>query len=142
VLTTQFPRYFAMTNSKMIVAQKLNEKAALALSSFIHALYELKSYAIARFVSKDNKPPKIILLAPEIEPDQECLITFEIPFAEDVRRYRFPPLDRVITVSGKTIKEHRNLPNDDLMQAMSDYVDSMDISEFGEDDDGCVYLFH
>lgn len=131
-----FQRYFSLSNAKVIVAQKANEKASLALSSLIHALYELTSYAIARFVSKDNKPPKIVLLAPEIDVDHECLIEIELPFAEDMRNYRFPALDRVITVSGKSIKEHRNLPNNDLMTAMSNYVDSMDLSQFGTDDDG------
>lgn len=125
-----------MSNSRMIVAQKANDKAALALSSFIHALHELRSYAVARFVRKDNKAPCIVLLAPEIEVEQECLIEVEIPFAEDLRNYRFPPLDRVLTVSGKIIKEHRYLPSDELMQRMSDYVDSMDISKFGTDDEG------
>jgi ATP-dependent DNA helicase 2 subunit 2 len=125
-----------MSNSKMVVAQKANDKAALALSSFIHALHELRSYAVARFVQKDGKPPRIVILAPEIEVEQECLVEVEIPFAEDLRNYRFPPLDRVLTVSGKVIKEHRYLPGDELMRKMSDYVDAMDISRFGTDDDG------
>lgn len=108
----------------------------MALSSFVHALYELESYAVARLVTKDGKDPLIVLLAPSIEPDYECLLDVELPFAEDVRQYRFPPLDRIITVSGKTLNVHRNLPSDKVMQAMSDYVDHMDLSTFGKDDEG------
>jgi len=125
-----------MSKTNVIIAQKTNEKASMALSSFIHALYELDSYAVARFVAKENSKPLIVLLAPSIESDYECLIDVELPFAEDVRSYRFPPLDKVVTVSGKTLYQHRNLPNTDLMQAMSDYVDHMDLSTLGTDDEG------
>lgn len=89
---------------------------------------------MARLVVKENKPPLIVLLAPSIEPDFECLHEVQIPFAEDVRTYRFPPLDKVMTVSGKTVTEHRNLPNDDLQDAMSKYVDSMELVD--RDDNG------
>ena len=118
----QYERYLDMSRSALIVAQKTNDKASMALSSLIHALYELESYAVARFVSKDNKEPKILLLAPNIEPDFECLYDVELPFAEDLRSYRFPPLDRVVTVSGKVLKVHRTLPTDDLQDAMNAYV--------------------
>lgn len=120
----------------MIIPQKTNDKASLALSSLIHALYELDSYAVARFVAKDNREPKMLLLAPNIEPEFECLYDVELPFAEDVRSYKFPPLDRVLTVSGKEVEVHRNLPSDDLLDAMSEYVDNMDLSTLLTDDDG------
>ena len=129
-----------MSVSCVIIAQKTNSKAIMALSSFIHALFELQSYAVARLVVKQEKDPLIILLAPSIEPDYECLLDVQLPFAEDLRSYKFPPLDRVVTVSGKVITEHRNIPNDDLKSAMSDYVDRMDLSAFGKDDEGYVYI--
>lgn len=123
-----------MTNTNVLIAQRANDKAALALSSFIHALFELESYAVARLVTKETKPPLIVLLAPSIEPDYECLLEVQLPFAEDVRSYRFPPLDKVVTVSGKVVTEHRNLPNDGLKEAMSRYVDNMELET--EDEEG------
>lgn len=125
-----------MSRSNIIIAQKANEKASMALSSLIHALYEFESYAVARFVPKENKEPVILLLAPEIKPEYECLIDTELPFAEDMRGYRFPPLDRVVTVSGKEIHTHKNLPSESLMKAMSDYIDNMDLSNAGQNEDG------
>lgn len=136
VTREHYERYLDMSKTHVIVAQRTNDKANMALSSFIHALYELESYAVARLVPKENKQPTLVLLAPNIEPDMECLYEVELPFAEDLRSYRFPPLDKIVTVSGKELKQHRNLPNDGLMQAMSDYVDKMDLSTFGEDDGG------
>ncbi|KAI4217892.1 MAG: hypothetical protein LQ349_008968 [Xanthoria aureola] len=131
-----YDRFMSMTVSSVLIAQRTNSIAIMALSSLIHALFELESYAIARLVAKDDNPPLIILLAPSIEVDYECLLDVQIPFAEDVRSYKFPPLDRVVTISGKVIKEHRNLPDDALSSAMSKYVDKMDLSTFGRDDDG------
>jgi ATP-dependent DNA helicase 2 subunit 2 len=114
----------------------------MALSSFIHALHELDSYAVARFVSKDGKDPQMLLLAPSIEPDLEALVDVPLPFAEDVRVYRFPPLDRVITTSGATLTKHRYLPGDELVDAMSNFVDKMDLSKYGRDDDEYRESFH
>lgn len=109
----------------------------MAFSSLVHALYELDSYAVARLVKGTNKEPQMLLLCPSIEPGKECLIDVPLPFAEDVRTYRFAPLDRIVTTSGTTIRTgHRYLPSDDLQQAMDTYVDGMDLSTFGRDDDG------
>ena len=125
-----------MSTSCVIIAQKTNSKAILALSSVIHALFELESFAVARLVTKNDRPPMLVLLAPSIEIDYECLLDVQLPFAEDVRSYKFPALDRVVTVSGKVLKEHRNLPTAALSSAMSDYVDRMDLSGLGRDEEG------
>ncbi|KAH0537790.1 hypothetical protein FGG08_005472 [Glutinoglossum americanum] len=131
-----YERYMNMSVSCVIVAQKANAKASMALSSLVHALFELDSYAVARLVTKDDKAPVLLLLAPFFDVDYECLVDVQLPFTEDMRNYRFPPLDKVVTVSGKILKEHRNLPTDQLMKAMSNYVDQMDLSTFAKDDEG------
>jgi ATP-dependent DNA helicase 2 subunit 2 len=131
-----FERYLPLSRSNFIVPQKANRPAQLSLSSFIHALYESDCYAVARLVTKDLKPPVIVLLVPRIELEWEALVDVELPFEEDMRRYKFPPLDRKLTVSGKVITEHKDLPTGDLTEAMSKYVDALDLSAFGEDDDG------
>ncbi|KAH0286669.1 putative Ku family DNA helicase [Aureobasidium namibiae CBS 147.97] len=136
VVKDQYERYLDMSKTNVIIAQRTNEKAIMALSSFIRALYELDTYAVARLVPKDGKSPTMVLLAPSVDADAECLFEVELPFAEDLRSYRFPALDKIVTVSGKELKQHRFLPGDDLMDAMSDYVDAMDLSTFGEDDEG------
>jgi ATP-dependent DNA helicase 2 subunit 2 len=117
-------------------ARKNDTKSELALSSLIWALLELESYAVARIVTKDGKDPLLVLMIPQIEPGLECLYDIPLPFAEDVRTYQFPPLDKVITVSGQTLTKHRLLPSDELAGAMSDYVDAMDLATYGQDDDG------
>lgn len=121
-----------MSNTNVIIAQRTNDKAGIALSSFVHALFELDCYAVARLVTKEGKPPFMVLLAPSIEPDYECLLEVQLPFNEDVRRYRFPPLDKVLTTSGKVVTEHPSLPSEALQDAMSKYVASMEMFETGD----------
>jgi ATP-dependent DNA helicase 2 subunit 2 len=122
----------------IVAAQKQNDESELALSALIHALHELESYAVARYVQKDGAQPQLFLLKPNpgIEDSFECLYDVPLPFAEDVRTYQFPPLDKVLTVTGHILTEHRLLPTVDLNKAMSDYVDAMDLSTFGADDEG------
>lgn len=120
----------------MTHARKFDEKSELALSSLIWTLMELNSFAVARIVIKDGKDPLLVLLVPHVEPDLECLFDIPLPFAEDIRTYQFPPLDRVVTISGQTLTKHRFLPSDELNEAMSDYVDAMDLSSYGINDEG------
>lgn len=129
-----------MEESCVTIAQPVNDKARIALSSLIHALAELESYAVARIVLKDNYSPKLLLLAPSIEPDLECLIDVPLPFAEDMRIYKFPPLDRIVGSQGVAIAKHRYLPSEALDHAMSDYIDKMDLSTFGTNDEGHAHL--
>lgn len=133
----QYEPFLTMGDTNVTIAQKFNDAAALKLSSFIHSLHELESYAVARIVTKDGKDPQLLLLAPHIDPDFECLYDVPLPFAEDIRSYKFPPLDKVVTVTGKNLTEHdRFLPSDELQDIMGDYVDAMDISSWERDDEG------
>ncbi|KAK0621247.1 SPOC like C-terminal domain-containing protein [Bombardia bombarda] len=135
---TSYEPFLNMGESGIIVAKKQNDEAELALSALIHALHELESYAVARYVQKDGAQPQILLLKPNpgIDDSFECLYDVPLPFAEDVRSYQFPPLDKVLTVTGQILtREHRLLPSDDLNEAMSDFVDAMDLSTFAVDED-------
>ena len=135
--TSQYEPFLNMGETGMTVAQKLNDAAALKLSSFIHSLAELESYAVARIVTKEGKDPQLLLLAPHIEDEFECLYDVPLPFAEDVRHYKFPPLDEVVTITGKKLAQHdRLLPSNELQEVMNDYVNAMDISSFDRDDEG------
>lgn len=125
-----------MAESRITIAQQTNDKARMAFSSLVHALHELDSYAIARIVVKDGRDPQLLIMAPLIEPNLESLIDVPLPFAEDMRQYRFPPLDRVVTISGAILTKHRNIPTDALADAMSAFVDSMDLSNAENDDEG------
>lgn len=133
-----YPNFFNMGESCISIAPRTNAKAALAMSCFARTLTQEGAYAIARLVPKDGKDPQLILLSPYVHADMEGLVDVPLPFAEDYRLYQFPPLDRVISTSGQVMTKHRYLPTDPLKKAMSDYVDSMDLSSAGKDDDGAA----
>ncbi|TLD23261.1 hypothetical protein PspLS_07299 [Pyricularia sp. CBS 133598] len=131
----KYERFLNMGESSVIFASKFNEKDELAFSALVNALYETESYGVARLVAKDGKEPQLLLLMPHIDTEVECLYDVPLPFAEDIRYYQFPPLDKVVTLGGQTLTKHRLLPSEDLEKAMSDYVDAMDISAAGGDDE-------
>jgi ATP-dependent DNA helicase 2 subunit 2 len=66
----------------------------------------------------------------------ECMSYVEAPFREDLKRFTFPPLDRVINRDGKELLEHASLPTTEMMSCMDEMVDSMDLMEAAEDEDG------
>jgi ATP-dependent DNA helicase 2 subunit 2 len=78
VLIGKFKRHMALSESNCIIGQKGNERAQIALSSLIHALHENKCYALARLVTKDGKPPVMVMLTPCIETDIECLVDVQV----------------------------------------------------------------
>lgn len=51
----------------------------------------------------------------------------QLPFAEDIRQYKFAPLDIIKTATGRLMNRHRFIPSEDLQEAMNDYVDAMDV---------------
>ncbi|KOS19437.1 ATP-dependent DNA helicase II subunit 2 [Escovopsis weberi] len=117
------------------IASRVDADSELAFASIVWALLENDSYAVARLVAKDEKDPQLLVLVPDLDPEP-TLYDMPLPFAEDVRSYQFPPLDRVVTVGGQTLTTHRLLPSDELNQAMSDYVDAMDLSTYELDEEG------
>ncbi|KAK0623545.1 SPOC like C-terminal domain-containing protein [Immersiella caudata] len=135
---SSYDPFLNMGEVGIVAAQRQNDESELALSALIRALHELESFAVARYVQKDGAQPQLFLLKPNpgIEDPFECLYDVPLPFAEDVRTYQFPPLDKVLTLTGHILTEHRLLPTADLNKAMSDYVDAMDLSKLGADDEG------
>lgn len=81
------------------------------------------------------------ILAPQIRDDSmgfdfECLFYVEAPFREDLKRFNFPPLDRVINREGKELYEHSCLPSKEMQNAMDELLDSMDLMDGDQDEDG------
>ena len=132
----QYEPFLNMGEVGITHAKRFDEKSELALSSLAWTLKSNELYGVARLVPKEGKDPILVLLIPQVEVGFQCLYDVPLPFAEDVRSYQFPPLDRVITVSGQTLTKHRFLPSEDLSEAMSDYVDAMDLSTLGTDQNG------
>jgi len=60
-----------------------------------------------------------------------------MPFADDVRRYTFTSLDKLISRSGKVITKHPYIPTETQQDVMDNFVDAMDLmTAGGEDEEG------
>jgi ATP-dependent DNA helicase 2 subunit 2 len=58
-----------------------------------------------------------------------------MPFADDVRKYTFASLDRLINKKGEVVEKHPYKPTDEQMEAMENFVDAMNLMEAGEKDE-------
>jgi ATP-dependent DNA helicase 2 subunit 2 len=60
-----------------------------------------------------------------------------MPFADDVRKYTFSPLQNLSNRKGERVTRHPYLPTVEQIESMDRFVDAMDLMEAGEkDDDG------
>lgn len=58
-----------------------------------------------------------------------------MPFKEEIANWSFPSLDRIHTVTGKEVTEHRLLPKKDLLHSMDDFVDSMMLPVYANEEE-------
>ena len=66
-----------------------------------------------------------------------------MPFADDVRRYAFSPLQHLLNRKGEVVTTHPFIPTDEQQDAMDAFVDAMDLSDAGpKNDEGYVSTFH
>ncbi|UZJ53494.1 hypothetical protein CBS101457_002814 [Exobasidium rhododendri] len=136
-----YRRQYHMGETWFLFASDGNYKAQLQLSSLINAMSLQAKYAIVRFVRRDGAEPKLGILAPVVKGEIdsvpcECLCYVEAPFREDLKRFTFPPLDRVINRDGKELEEHASLPSTEMQSCMDEMVDSMDLMDAAEEEEG------
>jgi len=58
-----------------------------------------------------------------------------MPFADDVRKYTFSPLQNLSNGKGERVTRHPYLPTAEQIESMDRFVDAMDLMEAGEKDD-------
>jgi ATP-dependent DNA helicase 2 subunit 2 len=59
-----------------------------------------------------------------------------MPFGDDVRKYTFSPLQKLSNRKGERVTTHPYLPTYEQMEVMDRFVDTMDLMDAGESDDG------
>ncbi|KAI8483761.1 X-ray repair cross-complementing protein 5 [Branchiostoma belcheri] len=119
-------QYYMGDSVRCFVAEEGDEPAAVALSAFIHALYETNMVAIVRYVYNKNSAPKVAFLSPHIKPNYECLLCIMLPFMEDMRKYTFSSLH----------PNNKNQPSDDQLSAVDELIDNMNLVMPEKDEDG------
>ncbi|KAG1663655.1 X-ray repair cross-complementing protein 5 [Nymphon striatum] len=100
-----------------LFAQKDDDTAAVALSAFIHGLFETDMVAIARYNYGARSSPKLTLLAPRIKSQLECLVLIQLPFMEDIRQFTFSSLE----------VNKNYIPDDKQLSLIDDLITNMDL---------------
>lgn len=62
-------------------------------------------------------------------------VNLQMPFADDVRKYTFPSLERLYNKAGEELTEHPYLPTKAQQEAMDNFVEAMDLTPAGEKDE-------
>ncbi|KAN0064305.1 ATP-dependent DNA helicase yku80 [Thecaphora frezii] len=119
-----------------VFADQYQVKAQIQLSSLVRGLAELDLIAIVRVVRKDKSEPELGVLWPCIEQTFDCFYYSRVPFREDVRRFIFPPLDRIITKEGNELFEGPSIPTAEEQEMVDAFVDAMDLMDVTTTDDG------
>ncbi|KAF8330432.1 SPOC domain-like protein [Cantharellus anzutake] len=141
-------REWSMGEVYYIFADDKVPRSQVAFASFVRAM---KDYgvpdkktgenilrpvlAIIRKVTSDGSPPKVGVACARSLEDVDYLVWVRMPFADDIRRYSFPSLEILKDKNGNKKTSHPNLPTDEMMDAMSELVDSGDLSAAGEKDE-------
>lgn len=112
-----------------VFADHAQLKAQLQLSTLIRAMVELDVLAVVRLVRKDGAEPELGILKPRVEEHNEFLFYSRAPFREDLRRFPFPPLDRIVTTDGTEIRQAPTIPDDQDQKCMDAFVDSMELPD-------------
>ena len=116
-----------------------SEYSKTALSSLIEAMVREEMVAIVRRVYSKNSAPKLGALIPEdsIDTDgQETrrLVYIELPFAEDLRNYQFPPLWSCNADNKGDGESSKNNPSKVQLKAVDKLIDSMMLNNQEEND--------
>lgn len=59
----------------------------------------------------------------------------QMPFADDIRKYTFASLEKLISKNGEEITKHPYIPTESQQEAMDNFVDAMDLMAAGEKDE-------
>ncbi|KAE9397612.1 SPOC domain-like protein [Gymnopus androsaceus JB14] len=127
----KFRRDWAMGEIQYIWGNPDNATAQCAISSIAQAIW----------VTGDGRDPKMGVMSPAFFNNEEenkrvdCLLWAPMPFQDDIRRYTFPSLDKLINKKGEILTEHPYLPTDTQLEAMDEFVDAMDLMEAGPKDE-------
>lgn len=133
-----------MGETYYVLPHPRSPRAQIALSGLVQAAAVRRVYALARYVARAHGEPKLCLLAPLVEHEYDGFYMVRVPFRDDVHRWAFPPLDRVVTSTGHTVRTHPTIPTPEQqaqMDALVEQMDLMDMDDHG-DEEGCVASAH
>ncbi|SPC64615.1 related to ATP-dependent DNA helicase II, 80 kDa subunit [Ustilago sp. UG-2017b] len=122
-----YRREYNMDQIWYVFADHAQVKAQLQLSTLVRAMAEMDVLAVVRLVRKDGAEPELGVIKPKVEEHNEYFFYSKAPFREDLRRFPFPPIDRVITTDGTEIRLAPTIPDEQDQEAMDAFIDSLEL---------------
>lgn len=123
-------RFHSLSAVDVVFADKIDPKKSstkrtqVMFSAFVNACAILDRVPIVRYNYRNGLNPKLGVLLPKVKADKECFYFHVLPTTEDIRSFPFSSLDELHKPSNTQLHAARNL------------VDSMDLMEAFEDEDG------
>ncbi|KAJ3043868.1 X-ray repair cross-complementing protein 5 [Rhizophlyctis rosea] len=158
VKMAKIPREAFIAGVLELVPDPNSAQGETAFAAIMQTLEDRQAAAIVRYCRTDNSNPKLGVMAPS---KKGWAVFAQLPFAEDVRSHSFPPLEHLIaevgtvsqsviasmsgslasqqSASGKKNKlDVRLVPREEAIDRVDALIDSMDLMEYGPDDDGTM----
>ncbi|SNX86905.1 related to ATP-dependent DNA helicase II, 80 kDa subunit [Melanopsichium pennsylvanicum] len=129
VNASAYRREYNMDQIWYAFADHAQIKAQLQVSTLVKAMVEMGVLAVVRLVRKDGAEPELGILKPKVEDHNDYFFYTKAPFREDLRRFPFPPLDRVITTDGTELRTGPTIPDNEDQEAMDAFVDSLELPD-------------
>lgn len=130
-----YRRELHLGETSYVIGNPKSTRDPLALASLAHAAHAKDVYLLCRLVTREHADPKLCVLAPLLEPEWAGFAMVRVPFREDIKRFAFPPLDRVPTKTGEEIRTHPSIPTPAQQDTMDAFVDSMDLMDMDPEGD-------
>ncbi|KAI9101648.1 SPOC like C-terminal domain-containing protein [Phlyctochytrium arcticum] len=159
----QIPRRNFMSNTLAVMPKPDNARASKLFYLLMQGLEECNCAALVRYVRCSNANPKLGVLWPS---KRDWAWWVQMPFAEDLRLYSFAPLEYLLDeepsslasdhgnsnlsnslsasirstdstrAKKKSKLDARQVPYDEVMTRMDDFIDAMDLNEAVETAEG------
>jgi len=139
---TEVGRHLFLNNTILVKPEKDSHASALGLSALAISLSNTNRVALCRYVSADNRSPKMGVMIPNVTEETTALYFVQLPFADDVREFKFDKLEDVLLEpmqrkNGKRHRfDHRAVPATEVNQRMDAWIDSMDLMTAARDSEG------
>ncbi|WFD25904.1 ATP-dependent DNA helicase yku80 [Malassezia nana] len=121
-----YRREYHMGETYYVLPHPRSPRAQIALSSLVQAAAVKQVYALCRYVARAHAEPKN---------EFDGFYMVRVPFRDDVRRWAFPPLDRIVTSAGHTVRTHTSIPTPTQQAHMDAFVAQMDLMDMDDDGD-------
>jgi ATP-dependent DNA helicase 2 subunit 2 len=128
-------RHLFLNNTVLVKPEKGSQQAQLGVAGLAISLHKDRRVALVRYVARDLTRPRIGILYPHVTDDATSLMFVQLPFADDVREFKFDKLEDVLLEpsqrkTGKRHRlDHRAVPSTELNKRMDAWIESMDLME-------------